>query len=102
MPSIKGSDIHKVIIACDAGMGSSVLVAGTLRKKLAPLGVSVEHTPVNSVPADADLVLCHVGLLERARAGAPDPVILGFQVFLGDPVFERVAKAIKEDGLLES
>lgn len=102
MPSIKGSDIHKVVIACDAGMGSSVLVASTLRKKLAPFGVSVEHTPVNSVPQDADLVLCHVGLIARARAGAPDPVILGFQVFLGDPVFERVAKAIKEDGVLES
>ena len=31
--------------------------------------MSVEHTPVNSIPADADVVLCHAGLAERARRG---------------------------------
>jgi mannitol-specific phosphotransferase system IIBC component len=34
MPTVNGSDVRKVTIACDAGMGSSVMVAGTLRKKL--------------------------------------------------------------------
>ena len=35
MPTINGSDIHKVVVACDAGMGSSVMLASQLRKQLA-------------------------------------------------------------------
>ncbi len=34
MPSIDSKDIHKIIVACDAGMGSSVMLASQLRKQL--------------------------------------------------------------------
>ena len=34
----------------------------------------VEHTPVNPIPADADVVVCHAGLADRARVSAPDKV----------------------------
>ena len=40
MPNISGNDVKKVVIACDAGMGSSVLLASTLKKQLAPYSVS--------------------------------------------------------------
>ena len=33
--------------------------------------VTVEHTPVNSIPADADVVVCHPGLAARARVERP-------------------------------
>ncbi|TDQ54960.1 PTS lactose transporter subunit IIB [Actinorugispora endophytica] len=95
MSSINGSDIKKVIVACDAGMGSSVLLTSQLSKTLAPYSVKVEHTPVNRIPGDADVVLCHTGLVDRARAGAPDKVVIGFQMFLGDPAFARLEQAIK-------
>jgi mannitol-specific phosphotransferase system IIBC component len=102
MPTVNGSDVHKVVIACDAGMGSSVMVAGTLRKKLKKYDVSVEHTPVNSIPADTQVVLCHAGLADRAAAIAPGAVIVPFQMFMGDPAFTKVENAIKEGGTLES
>jgi galactose PTS system EIIB component len=92
---ISGADVKKVIVACDAGMGSSVLLATQMTKKLRPFSVSVEHSPVNKIPADADVVLCHVGLAERARQTVPEKVVLGFQVFIGDPVFDRLVSAIK-------
>ena len=101
MSGIAGTDVKKVIVACDAGMGSSVLLASQLAKKLRPFSVAVEHSPVASIPADADVVLCHVGLADRARQMAPDKVILGFQVFMGDPVFDRLVVAIKDGAWID-
>src|SRR6266568_1825740 len=62
--TINGSDVHKLVVACDAGMGSSVMLAGQLRKQLKAYSVQVEHTPVSAIPADADVVVCHAGLLD--------------------------------------
>ena len=71
MPTINGSDVHKVVVACDAGMGSSVMLASQLRRQLQGHAVTVEHTPVNSIPADADVVVVPRGLADRARVSAP-------------------------------
>nr|WP_228489151.1 hypothetical protein [Raineyella fluvialis] len=49
-PTISGKDVRQVVIACDAGMGSSVMVASAMKKKLKPYGVDVIHTPVNEIP----------------------------------------------------
>jgi len=100
MSTIEGSAIKKVVIACDAGMGSSVMVASQLAKRLKPYKVSVSHTPVNDIPDDADVVLCQSTLLARAKKGGGDKVILGFQSFLGDPVFDKVEAAIRDGGSL--
>ncbi|WP_030904425.1 PTS lactose transporter subunit IIB [Streptosporangium amethystogenes] len=102
MPSIDSKDIHKIIVACDAGMGSSVMLATQLRKQLKSHHVQVEHTPVNSIPADADVVLCHAGLAARARAGAPDKVLISFQVFIGDPAVTRLINTIKNGGTVDA
>ncbi|ONI74671.1 PTS lactose transporter subunit IIB [Actinosynnema sp. ALI-1.44] len=101
MSSIDGAAIKKVVIACDAGMGSSVMVASQLAKRLKPYSVSVSHTPVNDIPDDADVVLCQSTLLARARKSTGDTVVLGFQSFLGDPVFDRVEAAIRDGGSLD-
>jgi PTS system mannitol-specific IIB component len=101
MATINGSDIKKIIVACDAGMGSSVMLAAQLGKSLRKYQVSVEHSPVNSIPDDADLVLCQQGLMARARRSQPDKVVLGFNMFLGDPLFAKVEAAIKDGGRLD-
>lgn len=97
---IQARDIRKIIVACDAGMGSSVMLAGQLRRQLSKHDVTVTHTPVNSIPADADLVVCHAGLAQRARAGAGDKPIVTVQVFIGDPAITGLVAAIKSDGVL--
>jgi mannitol-specific phosphotransferase system IIBC component len=96
MGSINGKDVRKIVVACDAGMGSSVMLASQLRRQLKKFSVTVEHTPVNSIPADADVVVTHTGLAARARASAPDKIVVPFQVFLGDPAVTRVVKAIEK------
>ena len=67
MPEVNGRDIRTVVIACDAGMGSSVMVASQMRNRLKKYDVSVEHLPVNSIPADAQVIVCHAGLAQRVR-----------------------------------
>ncbi len=99
--SILGSEVKKLIIACDAGMGSSVMVAGAMKKKLAPYGVTVVHSPVNEVPDDAELIMCQSGLAPRVRAIVPDAVVVTFEQFVGDPAFARVENAIKNGETIE-
>jgi mannitol-specific phosphotransferase system IIBC component len=100
MPEVNGREIRKVVIACDAGMGSSVMVASQMRQRLKKYDVTVEHVSVNLIPADAQVVVCHTGLAQRARGIAPNAVVVPFQVFMGDPAFERVEAAIRDGGQL--
>jgi mannitol-specific phosphotransferase system IIBC component len=95
MTTINGANVHKLVVACDAGMGSSVMLASTLRSQLKKQNVTVEHSPVNSIPDDADVIVCHAGLADRARGIAGDKPIIPFQVFLGDPAVTKVVNAIK-------
>ena len=100
MPEVNGRDIRTVVIACDAGMGSSVMVASQMRNRLKKYDVAVEHLPVNSIPADAQVVVCHAGLAQRARGMAPGAVVIPFQLFLGDPAVDKVESAIRDGGTL--
>jgi mannitol-specific phosphotransferase system IIBC component len=100
MPELNGRDIRTVVIACDAGMGSSVMVASQMRQRLKKYDVAVEHVSVNLIPADAQVVVCHTGLADRARGIVPGAVVIPFQMFMGDPAFERVEAAIRDGGTL--
>jgi mannitol-specific phosphotransferase system IIBC component len=100
MTSITGKDIHKVVVACDAGMGSSVMLASQLRRQLVKYDVTVVHSPVNQIPVDADVVVCHSGLAQRARVSAPNSVVVPVQVFIGDPAVAKVVAAVKDGGVL--
>jgi mannitol-specific phosphotransferase system IIBC component len=95
---MNGKDVHKIVVACDAGMGSSVMLASQLRKELKKYSVVVEHTPVNTIPDDADVIVCHQGLAKRAAAGAGGKPIVQFQVFIGDPAVTGLVSAIKNGG----
>ena len=102
MSSIAAADVHKIVLACEAGMGSSALVVSQLKKQLKDLPVTVEHTSVSRIPADADLVIVHRSLAERARQVAPGHPVVAFDVFIGDPVFARVAEALRSGTAIET
>lgn len=101
MATIDGSSVKKLIVACDAGMGSSVMLASTLKKQLAKSGVTVEHSPVANIPGDADVVVTQAGLADRARGVVPDVPVIPFQLFLGDPVVAKLVKAIQDGTTVE-
>lgn len=101
MTTIDGSSIKKLVVACDAGMGSSVMLASTLKKQLAKSGVTVEHSPVAYIPKDADVVVTQTGLADRARHTVPDVPVIPFMLFLGDPTITKLVKAIQSGSSIE-
>ncbi len=95
MATVSGKDIKRVVVACEAGMGSSVMVEKMLAKQLKKHDVEVTHAPVNRLAdAKADVVLCHRGLAARAKQAVPDTVVVAFDMFLGDPKIQLVVAAV--------
>jgi PTS system mannitol-specific IIB component len=101
MATLDGSSIKKLIVACDAGMGSSVMLASTLKKQLKNSGVVVEHSSVAEIPGDADVVVTQANLADRARGVVPNVTVVPFQLFLGDPAVTRIVKAIQSGETIE-
>ncbi|NLG96121.1 MAG: PTS lactose transporter subunit IIB [Chloroflexi bacterium] len=98
-PTISASQVKTIIFACEAGMGSSLMSVNALKKKLKAanvMGVTVVHKPAREIPADAQLVVVHKGLAKMARSKAPGAVVLAFNHFLNDPVFDKLVKALAE------
>jgi mannitol PTS system EIICBA or EIICB component len=89
-------DVHLVVFACEAGMGSSLIGANQLKKKLkdAGLPVNVIHSPVNTIPPDTDVVIAHTGLADRARKAAPNAVVLSFNNFLKNTASEQLLRQL--------
>ncbi|HWR09094.1 PTS mannitol transporter subunit IICB [Sporomusa sp.] len=88
--------VKKIVFACEAGMGSSVMAVAVLKKKLIQAGkkdIEVVHSPVNQIPQDADIVLTAMGLIESAKkAAAPGTRVYGVQDFINTPVYDEVIK----------
>jgi mannitol-specific phosphotransferase system IIBC component len=91
------TDVKLVVFACEAGMGSSLIGANQLKKRVkeAGLDVKVIHSPVNSMPADVDVVVAHEGLADRARRAAPGAVILTFRNFLNNSASDKLVAQLK-------
>ena len=95
MSRISGSEVKRLIVACEAGMGSSVMVAGQIKRALKKYDVRVSHSPVNGLLSEEpDVVLCHRGLAGRAKQAVPNVPVIAFDMFLGDPAITRVIDAI--------
>lgn len=99
---IRSDEIKKIVFACDAGMGSSAMGATKFRKRIRPLGVKIEVTnsSVDTIPEDADLVISHVKLVERAKRNSPNAEHIFIEDFLSDKkidkLFERLEKNMLE------
>ncbi len=88
--------LSRVYIACDAGMGSSVMVSSVMKKKLAPYHVEVTHTPIDRIPSDARLVMTQSGLAERARKANPNATVIAFDSYTSDPAFDHVERIVAQ------
>jgi mannitol-specific phosphotransferase system IIBC component len=95
MTTIDGSTVKNLIVACDAGMGSSVLLASMLKREFADSTVTVTHSSIAGIPLDADLVLTQQGTADRAREVAPGVPVVPFAAFRDDPAVARVVEAIR-------
>ncbi len=94
--------VKKIVVACDAGMGSSAMGASNLRKKVqkAGLGVTVINTAINDIPDDADIIITHANLTERAKVKAPNKKHISIDNFVATPVYDELVEELKKKGNL--
>lgn len=90
------NDIRKIVFACDAGMGSSAMGATKFRKRISDLNLDiiVTNTSVDTVPADADIVVCQQVLRERAVKSASNAEIITIGNFLADSNLDALYKKL--------
>jgi mannitol PTS system EIICBA or EIICB component len=93
----RADEVRLIVFACEAGMGSSLIGANQLKKRIKDAGLTIEviHAPVNEIPAHADVVLAHEGLAERARKAAPNAVVLPFKNFLNNPAADLLVRRLQ-------
>ena len=102
--SVPSNEVNKIVLACEAGMGSSLMVKNGLIKKLAKAGleINVEHSPVNLIPSDADVVVAHQGLAGRAREVAENSVVVTFNMFMNDPAINKLVDDLSQGNDIHS
>jgi len=91
------SHVRKIIVACDASMGSSAMGAGVLRKKVQDAGlsnISVTNSAINSLPSDVDLVITHRDLTERAMRQVPQAQHISLTNFLDSGLYSNLTERL--------
>jgi mannitol-specific phosphotransferase system IIBC component len=97
--SVPASEVKTIVLACEAGMGSSLMSVNALKKKLKKAkvnDVTVLHKAARAIPEDTKLIIVHKGLAQVAQKKAPGAVVVTFSHFLNDPAFDRVVQALSE------
>lgn len=90
--------VSKIIFACDAGMGSSAMGASILRKKVKQAGLDIEvsNTSINNLPSDADIIVTHKDLTDRAKQKMPEAYHVSVENFLSSPEYDRLVDELKQ------
>ncbi|MGB3210261.1 MAG: phosphoenolpyruvate--protein phosphotransferase [Desulforhopalus sp.] len=94
VPVVTGS-VRSIVVACDAGMGSSAMGATVLRGKINDAGLNIEVTnaAINDLK-DADIVITQNELTDRARAKLPDAQHLSIDNFMDGSFYDDLVARI--------
>ena len=89
-------NVTKIVVACDAGMGSSAMGAGVLRKKVqdANLDINVINLAINNLTSDADIVITHKDLTQRAKQYAPNAYHISLTNFLDSDLYSQLVNEL--------
>ena len=95
--------IKKIVFACDAGMGSSAMGATKFRNRIKKVrnDLTVINTSVDNIPADCDIAVVQVTLVERARKSAPQAQIITIDNFLADPNLDDLYEMLSNPDAIE-
>lgn len=96
----KVEKINTIVFACDAGMGSSAMGATVLKKKLAAAGledIEVVHSSVSSIPENAQIIVTHEDLGERAANSNPKAELITITNFLAAPEYDELVEELKKN-----
>ncbi len=95
---VKGSGIKKIVVACDAGMGSSAMGASKLRNKVKKAGLNIEviNLAIDALTGDEDIVITHNQLTERAKSTAPNAQHISLDDFIMTDVYDKLVEELKK------
>ena len=93
------SNISLIVVACDAGMGSSAMSAAALKKKVRAAGLPIEVTnyAISKIPAEADLVITHEKLTGTALAAQPGKQHLSISNYLKAPEYDELVERLLDE-----
>lgn len=88
--------ITNVAFACDAGMGSSAMGASAFRKKLQKEGIdiTVHHYAIERVPEEAQVVVIHENLVDRAKMTLSGKRIVSIKNYMSDANIDALLEEI--------
>ncbi|WP_231038270.1 PTS mannitol transporter subunit IICB [Pectinatus frisingensis] len=91
--------VKKIVVACDAGMGSSAMAAAVLAKKIktAGLDIAVEHAPIQNIPDDADIVVTHIELTDSAKKAKPNKKHVSISDYISAPEYDTLITELKSN-----
>lgn len=95
---VSPGNVRSIIVACDAGMGSSAMGATVLRGKIKAAGLNIEvtNTAINDLKG-ADIVITQNELTDRARSKLPGAQHFSIDNFMDDGFYdELVTKLIQK------
>lgn len=96
---IDAKDIEEIVVACEAGIGSSLMTVNAMKKKLqaAKLGqIKIYHKAVTNLDPNTKFIICHEGVKKSVKTKAPEAVVVSFKFFFNDPLFDRLVADIKD------
>ncbi|HHQ4522502.1 TPA: PTS mannitol transporter subunit IICBA [Aeromonas veronii] len=90
--------VRNIVVACDAGMGSSAMGAGMLRKRVqaAGLDISVTNRAIDQLDDQVDWVITHKDLTERARRHAPNAHHISLTNFLDNGLYQELVQSLTQ------
>lgn len=91
--------ISKIVVACDAGMGSSAMGASVLRKKVNAAGLPIEVTnrSISNLTEDIDLVITHKDLTARAKKMVSKPQHISLNNFMDSAFYDNLVESLKAE-----
>ncbi|BEU03196.1 hypothetical protein OAG1_19960 [Agarivorans sp. OAG1] len=91
-----GGEVKSIVVACDAGMGSSAMGATVLRGKIkdAGLDINVTNSAINDLH-DADIVITQQELSARAKEKLPSARHVSIGNFMDASFYDKLVASLK-------
>ncbi|MBP7213853.1 MAG: hypothetical protein KBA03_06435 [Anaerolineaceae bacterium] len=96
---IDSKDITEIVIACEAGVGSSLMTVNAMKKKMQAVDltdIKIYHKAVTNLDPKTAFIICHEGLKKAVKIKAPNAVVVSFKLFFNDPIFDILVADIKD------
>lgn len=90
--------INKIVVACDAGMGSSAMGAAILKKLATEKGIeniTIVNSAISNLDDSADIIITQKSLTALAKEKMPNKIHLSINNFMDKNFYKEVLDKIK-------